>query len=905
MGTDGCLSASDVHQLALLRTILGNLADGVIAQDVQGRYVYANDRMARMSGYASAQEMLAAPPRHFLSRFELLDDAGNPLPLERLPGRRVFAGEDTPTELIRFRDRISGDERWSLVSARGAELGGVPVSISTVRDVTATRHSTRALEAGVQQQTAIARLGERALVGVELDVLMQEAVELAAHGLDAELCKLVTVIPDSDDLLLRGSVGWPDDLVGHTRVPGGRRSVSGFTLLSGAPVVVEDLETDQRFASTDLLRAQGVRSGVSVIMHGRNGPFGVLGVHTRRHRTFAAEDVAFVQEIANVLSTALARQRADAVLRESEERFRTLADSAPVMLWVTDAEGQMVFANRQWRSFVEPAVASRVGSTGAWIDVIHAEDRDRVEAAVRATLTEGAPFRQEFRLRNTSGDARWMLAHGEARARVGSQSPGMVVSAVDITDRRRTEMAQQFLLDASMLLHASHDYEATLVNVAQLAVPRMADWCAVDLLLDDGSLARLAVVHEDPDRVRWAHELQKRYPADPDAPHGVHHVLRTGQPELLSTIADEMLRAAARDEHHLAMLRQVGLRSAMVVPLMARERTLGAMTFAVSDSGRRFDQHDLDVAEDLARRAASAIDVARLLRDVQEAHESLELQAEELEQALEELEAANEDLTRQGIEAERARADAVAANRAKSEFLAMMSHELRTPLNAIGGYTQLLDMGIQAPLTEEQRFYLDRIWRSHRALLALINDVLNFARLETGHVHFEPDDIAIDSILRTMHELLEPQLRDKKLSYAYSGGDAQLTVHADLEKVRQIVLNLLSNAVKFTPPGGRIEMGWTAADDQIRIAVRDTGRGIAADKREAIFAPFVQVDRQVAGDGTGVGLGLAISRDLARAMGGDLVVESEEGVGSTFTIILPRRAPSGSLTEARDAAPHA
>ncbi|HET7583757.1 MAG TPA: ATP-binding protein [Gemmatimonadaceae bacterium] len=889
MGTDSLLPEADGRALSLLRTILGGLADGVVVQDAAGHYVYANERIARMSGYASPAEMTSAPPRHFLSRFELLDDHGRVLPLERLPGRRVFAGEDSPSEVVRFRDRITGEERWSLVSARRAEFEGHVLAISTVRDVTDARSSVRALEAGVRQQTAIARLGERALIGIDLEQLMQEAVELAARGLGAELCKLLTVIPGTDELLLRGSVGWPPDLIGHTRVPGGHRSVAGYTLLASGPVVVEDLEHDSRFEETEFLREQGAHSGVSVIMYGHDGPFGVLGVHTREYRHFSDDDVAFVQEVANVLSTALARQRAEAELRESEMRFRTLADSAPVMLWVTDAAGEVVFANRQWRDYIGTQLPAGIVPSEAWLRMVHPDERQAVERGVQDTLGTGASFRQEFRFRRHDGEYCWLLATGQPRVPVGAQSTGMVASAVDITERRRIEASQQFLLDASMLLHASRNYEATLVTVAQLAVPRIADWCAVDLLQEHGTLARLAVVHEDESKVQLARDLQRRYPADTTADRGVHHVLRTGEPQLITNVTDALLQEAARDDEHLALLRSIGFRSAMIVPLVAHERILGALTFVSAESGRRFDEHDLDVAADLARRAAAAIEIARLLRDVQDAHQELEMQAEELEQTLEELEAANEDLTRRGMEAESARADAVAANRAKSEFLAMMSHELRTPLNAIGGYTQLLEMGILSPLSEGQRFYVDRIWKSHRVLLALINDVLNFARLETGHVQFEAADVSVDAMLRTMDELIEPQLRDKQLSYRYHGGDPDVTVRADHEKARQIVLNLLTNAVKFTDPGGRIELAWEPDDEDVHIHVRDTGRGIPADKREAIFAPFVQVDRQVASDGSGVGLGLAISRDLARAMGGDLAVESEPGVGSTFTVTLPRR----------------
>jgi signal transduction histidine kinase len=238
--------------------------------------------------------------------------------------------------------------------------------------------------------------------------------------------------------------------------------------------------------------------------------------------------------------------------------------------------------------------------------------------------------------------------------------------------------------------------------------------------------------------------------------------------------------------------------------------------------------------------------------------------------------------------ADQARAVAESANRAKSEFLAVMSHELRTPLNAIGGYAELIELGIRGPLTPEQRADLQRIQRSQRHLLGLINGVLNYARLETGNVRYELADIALDELLATCEALVAPQARAKRLRLVVPRCPPSLTCRADEEKTQQIVLNLLTNAIKFTDDGGRIEIRCEADADFVTIAVVDTGRGIAPDKLATIFDPFVQVDAKLTRTQEGVGLGLAISRDLARGMGGDITVESALGVGSAFTLRLPR-----------------
>jgi signal transduction histidine kinase len=241
------------------------------------------------------------------------------------------------------------------------------------------------------------------------------------------------------------------------------------------------------------------------------------------------------------------------------------------------------------------------------------------------------------------------------------------------------------------------------------------------------------------------------------------------------------------------------------------------------------------------------------------------------------------------LEAEHtAREAAEEANRAKTQFLATMSHELRTPLNAIAGYAELLSLGLRGPTTPEQQEDLGRIMRSQRHLLSVINDILNFARLEAGHVEYRVSNVPVTDLLGDLESLIRPQLAAKQLEFVCMPVVGTIVARADAEKVRQVLLNLLANAVKFTLPGGHVRVECEHDDAHVYIHVVDSGIGIPADRRSAIFEPFVQLHRTLAQPAEGTGLGLAISRDLARGMGGELTVESEPGHGSTFTLALER-----------------
>jgi len=437
--------------------------------------------------------------------------------------------------------------------------------------------------------------------------------------------------------------------------------------------------------------------------------------------------------------------------------------------------------------------------------------------------------------------------HGRA---FPTPSGGIAVVARDVTERWKAEMMHRAAEERTGALQkttAALATALTLDKVADIIVSQGlstigAHAGSVSLLSDDGMLHIIA-------HAGYKRELIsefEHFPVDGNFP--ISHAIKTGHPVVLRT-------AEERDEkypHLIEARRAVGAGAAAAFPMVIDGQVVGGLGFNFP-AGRVIDDDDVQFMTTLAQQCAQGIERSRL------------------------------------YEAEKnARALAEEANKAKTDFLTTMSHELRTPLNAIGGYADLIQAGIRGPVTQDQILDLERIKRSQRHLLSLINDVLNFAKLQSGIVNVSSIDFEIDIVASQVEELVMPQILQRRLSYRFVSSAERCICHGDPEKVEQILLNLLSNAVKFTEPGGVITVSIETRPASIVVNVVDTGCGISADKLDLVFEPFVQLNRTKSTANEGTGLGLAISRDLARAMGGELQLTSELGRGSTFTLRLPR-----------------
>ncbi|MDB4971135.1 MAG: chemotaxis protein methyltransferase CheR [Myxococcales bacterium] len=802
--------------LARLDVVMGSVDEGITVQDESGRLVYANDTAARIIGFQSATALTDAPVAEILRAFDIYYADGRPFPLTELPGRVLFAGRTPGEELVRFRARTSGADRWSVMRA------------SPVRDA------------------------------------------------DGKLLYAINLFRDVTE-----------------------------------------------------------------------------------------------------------RQRHEEALRVSQEWFSTALRSIGDAVIATSRSGEVTFMNPVAEQLTGWPLVEALGRALPEVFPIFSEaTREPAEAPVERVLREGVVvgMANPTLLRHRDGSE---TAIDDSAAPIRG-SDGSIVGVVlvfrDVSLERREEQRRAYLARATEQLNSSLEYEQTLKTIADQAVPLFADWCAVDMVVD-GAVRRLAAAHIDPAKIALVADIERRYPPDPNAPTGTPNIRRTGRPEWLRDIPESALEAGARDAEHLALIRQLELRSYIGVPIKRRSEVVGVITFVMAESKRRYDEDDVTLATSLADRASVAIENARLFREAERLRLDADAQRQRLEamimaaptaicvlrgpdltfelmnepyrrrlghgaQAGARVDAMHLDpqnvamlrrvfesgepasaveapvtadyasgrqtrylsyvvqplhdaalrvdrvvifaedvteqvLSRQQLQAARAKAEL--ANRVKDEFLAILGHELRNPLAPILTALQLMKLRAPEALERERTI----IERQVRHVVRLVDDLLDVSRITRGKVELKNEVVNIADVVAKALEMAGPLFEERAHEVQLSVADS-LFVLADPVRLAQVVANLLNNAAKYTEPRGRIEIDGRREADSIVVRVRDTGMGIAPEMLPRVFDLFVQERQTIDRAQGGLGLGLAIVRSLVAAHGGTVAVRSDGlGKGAEFELRLP------------------
>ena len=855
------------------RQLFNQSADALLVHDARGRIVDCNEEASRSLGY-TREECLSLSVRDIATN--LLSDEEKRTRDGGSLWERVLTGEPGEIVGVHLGEHRRKDGTTFPVEVRvsSVDYGGERMILASARDITERNRREQQIRESVERYWLV--------VQATHEVIWDNDFKSGTQHLDGAL---EAILGYSASKVSADRGWWKERL--H---PDDRERVLS-SLQEALESYGEAWSSEYRFRRTD-----GTYSTIfdrGYVVRGEDGePVRMVGsMMDTTELKRAEEEIRHLNETLEQRVEERTAQLAAALddLRSSDERYRLLFDAASDGIWDWDILTGEIYWNDRFFEMLGLARSEVDPSFDHLVELLHPEDKQRSLDAVTAHLERGVPYDEELRIWRSDGEYLTVIGRGQAMRDQSGAPVRMMGILLDITERKRAEETQRFLTEAGEVLSSSLDYRKTLADVAHLAVPALSDWCAVDVLEEDGSSVNVAVAHKDPEKVAWVRELRQRYASDPEAPRGVSNVLRTGTSEFYPEISDEMLKEAARNEEHLKLIHELGFVSVIIVPMVARRKTLGAITLVTAESKRRFEENDLKLAEEMARKAALAVDNSRLYEAAQEELIQRRRTEEEIRELNETLEKRIEERTAELVDARDA---AESAAHAKSEFLASMSHEIRTPMNGVIGMTGLLQ---DTDLSPEQRDYVETIRRSGENLLTIINDILDFSKIEAGRLDIETIDFDLRHTVEETVSLFAERTHEKGLELAHLVNyDVPEALRGDPGRLTQILTNLIGNAIKFTEEGEvvlRVELAPAAEETDesatIRFSVTDTGIGMLEEQQSRLFQSFTQADASTTRRYGGTGLGLAISKQLVELMGGEIGVESEQGVGSTFWFTIP------------------
>jgi PAS domain S-box-containing protein len=806
--------------------------------DESGRVATWNSGARRVKGYAP-EEVIG---RHF-SLFYTPEDQAAGRPQQILDAVRATGRVEDES----WRVRKDGTRFWAnvVITALRDEEGRVVGFAKVTRDLSERRLVEEELRRSEERfRLLVENIGDYAIYLLDLDG------NVATWNLGAERMKGYT----SDEIVGRSfAIFFPEEDV----AAGKPRNELLLAQQNGR-------HEDEGWR----VRKDGTRFWANAILTALHDSAGTLVGYAKitRDLTIRREAEENQRKLLQEQAARDAAEGAERRLRESEERYRALSQRLEIVLegvadgiTVQDRTGNLVFAN---------AAAAKISGFELGAELMSAPAS--VLAARFEMLDEqGRPFPLEdlpghrvlrgeklatalvhVRHRVTRREW-WTLIRASAVTALDGTHDLAINIWHDVTEARRQERQAMYLADASAALATSLDVQQMLSTLASVLVPGLADWCSIHLLEHD-ELRSVAVAHADPAKKSLASDYQAKYPPNRSQRSGIWNVLRTGATEVWNDITDEMLTASVSDPEQLAVLRDVGMKAALVVPITFRSRTMGALSLVCAGSDRRFGPADIPLVEELGRRAGVALENAHLYAAAQDAARA----AEE-------------------------------ASRAKDEFLATVSHELRTPLNAILGWSSILKEQVKEPSVAKP---VAVIHRNAEAQVRIIDDILDVSRVITGKLRLDPKPADLVAIVRDALEAVRASAVAKEIELTFRPAAEAILLVADGERLQQVVWNLLSNAVKFTDSGGHVTVDVRQEGSTVIISVADDGKGIDAAFVPFVFDRFKQADSSFTRRVGGLGLGLALVRHIVELHGGRAEAHSEgAGKGAVFTVTLPVR----------------
>ncbi len=933
-----------------LAAILGTIGHGITAQGPDGALVYANDAAARLCGLESSEELLGLTVPEVLERFEIIGEDGEPLPSERLPNRLALETGEAQEGLVGYRLKPSGEDRWSVLRSTPmlSPEGDVHLVINVFQDVTEERsaeerirflgEASTILAASLDVDATLAELA-RLLVPRVADYCI---VDLLSED-DVSLRQVVISHrePDREQLLRELRHRYPPEANDSHPVTQVLRSGVPLLISDARHGALADAATDEEHLR--LYESLEALSYIVVPLATRGRLLGTISLGTgESRRRFGTPELDLAHEIARRAALAIDNARLFNAAQESFAQLNTMLLSAPVGIGFWDRDLRFVRVNDALAEINRATPEEHVGRT---LPELLPGLGERLEPLYRSVLETGEPVVHTESTDDAGravGDRRhWLSSYYPVRTESG-EVIGVGAVIMEITDRKRADDRVRLLAEAGELFSSSLDREEIFRRIAHVVVPRVADACNI-FLADGTQLLRVAHAHADPELERLMDAMPDSYRMPDVPPPLMRRVVGAGEPLLVPTVTRELMDELAQLGLDMNAFARVGSRSMMFVPFVSRGETLGVMTIG-SREPDRYEDTDLELALELARRGSAAIDNARLVgelrrravagqalefvgegvflvdrdgivrlwnpaaaritglaeRDVDGATAADVLAGWPLEQAGERPQTFPVDgsvgelwLSLTAVEFPQGRVyafrdltDERAVEQLKSDFVSTISHELRTPLAAIYGAAMTLRRDDVSLGADQQEGMLGVIAGESERLARIVNDILLASRLDSGAAQVSIGSADATELARTVLAAAETHL-PPGIELALSAPEPGPQVAADPDGLRQVLVNLVENAVKYSPDGGLVELEIDPSDGHVRFAVRDRGLGIPASEHERIFEKFYRLDPNLSRGVGGTGLGLYISRELVRRMGGRIRVESEPGRGSTFSFDLP------------------